>query len=264
VPLDLSDLDRTVLQRSPLSSVICQIRYDKTDAASSPRVAQQFYEALSDGGSRFSRLDQILESTFGLAMGPGAAPALAQQPGSSGWRLISPDGARTISLLPTHVAVEATAYEGWDNDFAPLLYETLAAVAKHVQPVFEQRVGLRYVNQITSPEVAEPQQWHGLVDAAFLPIATHTELGPLTTFLRQSAILELEEGVRCTINSGFAPDPDRDELLTFLLDFDIAREGTREFITSEIEAAVSQFNSYALRLFQLAVTSDLREALAHA
>jgi uncharacterized protein (TIGR04255 family) len=262
VPLDLTNLDRGVLGRSPLSSVICQVRYDVTPTASDARTARAFFDRLGAGG-RFEKLDQVLESALNVAFTPGSAPAVAQQPSNSGWRLSAADGGRVVLLMPTHVAVEATSYEGWEADFAPLLADVLDAVADLVNPVFEQRLGLRYVNQIAEPEVAEAREWHGWIDDRLLGVATHEEIGPMVAFLRQQTILQLDDEARCTINSGFAPDPERDELLTFLFDCDVVRQGTRPFEVTSVRETADQFNSYALRLFQLATTPQLREALSN-
>ena len=262
MPLDLTDLDRRVLRHAPLATVICQVRYNVTSAASDLETARSFQQRLAERGL-FDRLDQIVESTLNVAVAPHVAPAVAQGPLNTGWRLTAADGTRLVSLLPTHFAVEATAYNGWEEDFAPLLYEVLDAVVELVQPVFEQRLGLRYVNQLTHPEVVEAAEWRGWIDESFLAMATHDELGPMLTFLRQQAILQLDGEARCTVNSGFSPDPDRDGALTFLLDFDIAREGTRGFDAAQIRETLDLFNSYALRLFQIATSPRLREALAH-
>lgn len=263
MPLDLTNLDRGILQRSPLASVICQIRYEVTPAASDPRLASEFFERLKSDG-RFERLDQVIESALNVSLGAGLPPAVAQQPANSGWRLTAPDGQRSVALMPTHIAVEATAYDGWEADFAPLLAEVVQAVAEMVQPVFEQRIGLRYINQMTEPEIRTPQDWRGLIADSFLPLITSDELGSMVAFVRQQATLQLDEEARCIINSGFAPDPDRDGALTFLLDFDIAREGMRRFDVAQVLATADRFNEYALRLFQLATTEDLRGVLANA
>lgn len=263
MPLDLTNLDRSVLHRSPLATVICQIRYDYSAAASDPRVAQSFHERMSASG-RFERLEQIVESGINFAVGPMAVPALSQVPGNSGWRLTDKEGTRAVSLLPTHVAIEATAYDGWEGDFAPLLHDVLDAIVTLVQPVFEQRLGLRYINQLTHPEVTRAAEWDGWIDDAFLAPATHEELGSMLGFLRQQAILQLDEDSRCTVNSGFSPDPDRGGALTFLLDLDISRERTRAFDVGQIREAADQFNAYALRLFQIVTTQRLRAALADA
>jgi uncharacterized protein (TIGR04255 family) len=63
------------------------------------------------------------------------------------------------------------------------------------------------------------------------------------------------------VNHGYAPDDAREGALTYVLDFDVAREGMRRFDTEGIRAAADLFNAYALRMFQIATTDELRELL---
>jgi uncharacterized protein (TIGR04255 family) len=262
MPLDLTELNREVLPHAPLASVICQVRYEATPRASEAITARAFFDQLS-GGERFQRLDQIIEATVNVAVAGGGPPSLAQQASSSGWRLTSADGSRIISLMPSHVSLEVTSYDGWENDFAPLLSEVLAAVAELVAPVFEQRLGLRYINQIVEPDVTDGPSWRTLIDESFLGLANHDEVGPTVAFLRQQGTLELDDdGSTCIVNCGYAPDPDREGSLTFLLDFDISREGMRPFDAAEVCTVADRFNEYALRLFQLATTDALRATFA--
>jgi uncharacterized protein (TIGR04255 family) len=175
--------------------------------------------------------------------------------------MTSGDESRAIALLPNAVTLEAFTYGGWDDDFAPQLDQLLSAVADLVEPVFEQRLGLRYINQVTIPEIRTPEGWRGLIADEFLGPAGNVEVGDLIVYSRQQFVLEPEEGVRLTVNHGYAPDEARDDALTYVLDFDVAREGARAFDPGAIRVTADNFNAYALRLFQLATTKELREVL---
>jgi uncharacterized protein (TIGR04255 family) len=263
VPLDLSDLDTSVLVRSPLTSVICQIRFNHSPRASDAQIASDFYEALGGKTGRYPKLEQIAETAINVSVGPNVPAAVAQQAPVSGWRMSSADGQHVVSLLPTSIALEATTYEGWDQDFGPRLDEMLDCVERLVEPVFEQRVGLRYINQVVETEVRAPEGWREWIDAQLLGLITNDEIGPMVVFARQQAILQLDEEARCTWNHGFVPDPDREGTLAYLLDYDIAREGMRPFDRHQIRNTLNLFNCYALRLFQLSTTPALRERLGH-
>jgi uncharacterized protein (TIGR04255 family) len=261
VPLDLSQLDRSVLVRSPLTSVIFQLTFDHTARASEAEVARAFHDALGGPAGPVPVLQQITEGGINLALGPNVPPAFAQQPAAIGWQLESADGGVRIRILPTYVSVEASRYEGWEGDFAPRLEQVLGAVDQQIHPVFEQRLGLRYINQITEP-VGGPEGWQEWIDERLLGIATHQEIGPMIVFSRQQVVLQLDEQARCTLNHGFAPDPEHEGALTYLLDYDVAREGVRRFDSGQIRETADLFNSYALRLFQLSSTPSLRQHLA--
>jgi uncharacterized protein (TIGR04255 family) len=263
VPLDLSQLDRTLLVRSPLTSVIFQLRFDHTARASEAEVARDFHDDLGGPEGPLPRLSQYTKGAgINVAFGPNVQPAIAQQAPAVGWQLASADRAVRVTIQPTWISVETSRYEGWEEDFAPRLDLVLAAVDRHIRPVFEQRVGLRYINQITDVPVHDAAGWQAWIDHRLLGMATDSEIGPLLRFNRQQAVLELDAETRCTLNQGFAPDPQRDGALTYLLDYDIARVGVRRFHAEQIRETADLFNSYALRLFQLSSTSALRQRLA--
>jgi uncharacterized protein (TIGR04255 family) len=169
------------------------------------------------------------------------------------------DSATVVALLPSWVTLEMFDYPGWEEGFEPLLRDVVRAVGETIRPTFEQRIGLRYINQITDPQdVRSAEEWTDLIQPAFLALAAQPEIGPHVRLTRQQTILELEGDVRCNVNHGFGPDDDRGGALTYVLDLDVYREGMRDFDPDQILAAASEFNLVALRLFQLATTPELR------
>jgi uncharacterized protein (TIGR04255 family) len=263
VALHFPELDRKRLARAPLTSVVCQVRFDQTAQVSEAKTARAFHEALGGRAGPYPKLESITETQVNLAFGPGVLPGFGHQSGAmSGWRLTNEDGTRAIGLMPHSLAFEDRQYATWDDDFAPRLDAALAALREHVDPVFEQRLGLRYINQITEPDVREAEGWRGWIDGALLGIVMHDEIGPHVKLARQQVVLELENDVRCTLNHGFAPDPERDAALTYLVDIDVSREGMRPFDRDAISAAAAEFNAHALGLFQSTVTRELRERLS--
>jgi uncharacterized protein (TIGR04255 family) len=246
-----------------LTSVICQIRFDTTPAASDARKLQELRSALG-GSEAFPHVDEIRQGELSISVGPGLAPATAQQTNvGRGWRLRSADGSRVVALLPAWVTLEMFDYPGWDEGFYPTLLNLIGAVQGIIEPAFEQRLGLRYINQITVPEdVRTAEGWAGFIDPAFLSMAAHAEIGPHVLLARQQTVLEVDGGVRCNVNHGFAPDDDRGGALTYVLDLDVYREGMRDFDPAAITEALSEFNLIALRLFQLGTTPELRQLFA--
>jgi uncharacterized protein (TIGR04255 family) len=258
VPLDVSNVDRTLLANSPLTSVVCQVRFDPTPRAGEARVVQELRTRLG-GEDAFPHLESIAEASLSISVGPNAPP-VSQQINATGWRMRTNDGSRIVSLLPSSVSYEVADYPGWDA-FVAGFDTVIAAVSEIVEPVFEQRFGMRYINQLTVPEVRAPDGWRGYIEDAFLGLATDDEIGDSVIFARQQAVLQLDDETRCTVNHGFAPDDARDQALTYVLDLDVAREGTRLFDIAGVHAASERFNDYALRLFQISTTAQLRELM---
>ena len=86
----------------------------------------------------------------------------------------------------------------------------------------------------------------------------HERIGPGVTAAEQQIVLEVDDDTKCGLRHGFFADPERDLALTYVLDFDLYREGVRVFDRDEILSAADQFNTFALQLFQEATTPKLR------
>lgn len=258
-------LDRRPLAHAPLTSVVCQLRFDLTPQASEAKTARAFHEELGGPAGAYPKLESVTETAINFAFGPNVVPALGQQSSpTTGWRLTNEEGTRSVGLMPHSLTFQDRHYEGWEEDFGPRLEAALAALEAHVDPVFEQRLGLRYINQITEPEVREADGWRGWIDPTLLGIVTHAEIGAQVKLARQQVVLDVAPDVRGTLNHGFAPDPEREGALTYLVDIDISREGMRPFDRAGVSAAAAEFNEYALGVFQAAVTPELRDRLRQA
>ena len=262
MPLQIAEVDRRILEHSPLTNVICQIRFDRTPHVAEAKTARRFHELLGGPDGPFPKLNVITEQMVNVSVGPNVPPSLGHQTAVPGWRLTDAEDKRAIVLMPHLVTLEAQNYAGWDEDFRPLLETILDGIDECVSPVFEERIGLRYINQIVTPEVSTPREWREHFDPHLLGLVLHDEIGEHLAFSRQQVVLELEDDVRCTVNHGFGPDPDRPGQLTYLLDVDTARAGMRSYDRANVAAAVALFNSYALRIFQLAVAPSVREHLS--
>jgi len=196
-----------------------------------------------------------------IAMIGGAPPAATQQQGI-GWKISSDDDAYAVTLTPSHVSLEAARYEGWAEDFSGRLRELLAAASTHIQPVLEQRLGLRYINQITEPEIREGTGWQEWIAAPVLGLASDPLLADAVTLMRHQDVLRLDDEAVCTFTHGYAPDQSRENALTFLIDLDVSRQGNRPFDIESLMTAAERFNTYALALFQRATTEALRQRFA--
>ena len=161
-------------------------------------------------------------------------------------------------MMPGYVTLETSAYTTWDEDFRPRLVNLIEATSAHVKPDTEQRLGLRYLDRIIEPSVNNPQDWNGYIAPEFLGAVLHERIGPGVTAAEQQIVLEVDDDTKCGLRHGFFADPERDLALTYVLDFDLYREGVRVFDRDEILSAADQFNTFALQLFQEATTPKLR------
>lgn len=263
MPLDLPAPDKTQLDRSPLALVVCQVRFENVLAVSDSRTMRLVHEALGDRSGPYPRAEPLSDQGVSIQLGAAGATTAAQ-PLQTGWRLRSRDGGWSVALMPSHVALETTAYTTWSDDFRPRLAHLIEATAKHIAPETEQRLGLRYINRITAPPVTRPREWQGHIAPELLGVVLHNRLGPGATAAQQQVDLEVDDGTQCSFRHGFFTDPARNQALTYVLDFDVYREGVSAFDPGDIMTTADAFNTVALQLFQQAITPQLRALLAKA
>ena len=255
MPLNLPEPDQTRLPRSPLDLVVCQLRFEQQPSASESATALAIRDALG-GAERYPRLDQVQAQALNVVFGPGLAPAMGAP--AAGWRLQSADGQWVVSLMPDHVALETTRYEGWD-EFRDRFGELLDATAAQLAPGIEQRLGLRYIDRIAETRANSPADWQPYLNSDLLGLVLDDALGPSVTAARQQLLLDLGEGFVCTFTHGFLPgEADR---LDYLLDFDLSREGGRPFAVDGIRTALEVLHVDALKLFHASVSEALLEVL---
>jgi uncharacterized protein (TIGR04255 family) len=253
VPLHLPEPDQARLPRAPLDLVVCQLRFEARPQVGDAALALAVQASLG-GEDRYPRLDQVQAQAFNVVVGPGVASALGQTPTGTGWRLQSPDARWGVSLMPDHVALETTEYTDWD-EFRDRMVALLDATAEHVAPGIEQRLGLRYIDRIGEVDAQTPRDWEPYVTRELLGLVCHDALGPVVTAARQQLLLDLGEGFSCTFTHGLLPD--EGERLSYLLDYDLSREGGRPFDPAGVLAALEILHTDALKLFQASVTDEL-------
>jgi uncharacterized protein (TIGR04255 family) len=257
MPLTLPAPDQTQLARSPLEVVVAQVRHEKRLAVSNSSTALAVHEALGGGDGPYPLIDEVTAAAmFNVVVAGANAPAASAESQLTGWRLHDVEGTWVVTLMPDHFALETTRYTTWDAEFALRLQAVIAAVTEHVKPAFEQRLGLRYVDRITDPEVSEIAGWRPYIRAEVLGVICHPELGGAVAGAQQQVLFDLGGGVAGALRHGPIRDPEG-KGFSYLLDYDVFREGGRPFDPDTVRATFEGFNTLALQLFQATVTSDL-------
>jgi uncharacterized protein (TIGR04255 family) len=159
------------------------------------------------------------------------------------------------------VSLETSSYETWDA-FRERLQAVVGAAAEYLDPAFEQRLGLRYIDRLAHDGVDQPTDWARYVVPELLGPVLHAGFGPAVRAAQQQIVLALDEGgtTQCGFRHGFVGEPG--EPSAYVLDYDVYREETRPFSVEDTLSAVDDFNGYALQLFQASITSEYRETLA--
>jgi uncharacterized protein (TIGR04255 family) len=253
------ELDEAPLARSPIVSVVWQLRFEDHPVLAAPETVLRFQELLG-GPEQFSLtlLPKIQLSV--QAAGPAAEnlPTPATNATGGGWRLSAADGSWQISAESGSLAIETTRYGTWEKDFSTRLQQVLDALQVVGAPVIESRLGLRYVNVLTGSAVGRPpmsaaSELAGLI-APWL-------LGPLNESRLQDSVRASQgrvvfgfEQANAILNYGVISTETRE--LGYLIDIDAFREGGRALRIGDVLTQSVALHAVALGLFQASLTPE--------
>lgn len=248
----LPEPDRSPLTNPPIVLAVCQVRTGPNSKFNDEAV-RGIYEALGGAAGRVPKLIPPNTQT----MVQGGASLIVEQ---SAWRLTSQDGTWTVGVNQDSVALETIQYSTWEgeNGFFPLLSDVLDAVTEHMHPTVEARLGLRYVNQITQPDISATHEWSDYIDPRFLGPAADDNLGSGVEVEDFRLLLNLGNGFKCQLRHGSFVDANRPGLLTYLIDSDCYREASTIWSADSIKEACHRLNTDALAIFQSLATEQLR------
>jgi uncharacterized protein (TIGR04255 family) len=240
------------LERSPLSLVVCQVRHEETIVASDPKRALRVHEALE---GQYPVLEQHAGQELTITAGPLGVQTM---PGAArrGWKMRSDDQQWNAVVMPDFFSLETTSYNDWP-DFGARLAALTRAVAAAIDPSLEQRVGLRFIDRITHPDVASPTDWARWIDAAFLGPIAHAKVGGGVTTSQQIIQFDAGDGRSLILRHGATRDPEAGGQWTYLIDQDCYIQRGRPFAADEVLETTESLHTLVLQLFQQAITSDL-------
>jgi uncharacterized protein (TIGR04255 family) len=250
--------DRRLLARPALPLVVCQVRFDEQPNIGSGKVGRDVYRALGGEAGGYPNFSQLRAER--VTVTPAALPAEpVQRDAQRGWRYGSAsEGDRILALLPDSLALETNHFPGWEA-MGQSFREALAAVSQVIAPTAEERLGLRFINVLQAPDVTELGDWKNYVRPEALGLVGHEVVGAGVLASQQQVLLQLEEGLKCTVRLG--PIRQDSGELTFLLDLDAFREASRPFDAETIAATAHMLNSVSVSLFQQLVTPKMLELL---
>ena len=239
------------LAASPLVVVVCQLRFEQHPEVSESRFMTAFHGVLGGPSGPYAHREQTQVSQITVT---GAGTTLNS--GDTGWNLRSDDG-WTVAIMPSFVALETQRFTTW-ADFIERLETVVRAVDECVAPAIEQRLGVRFVDQLRDASVGSLAGWRGRVDDTLLGVALHATLGPIVRWSEQRLVLDFDDGTTCLLRHGSVPEHDE---LTYVLDFDAYREEGRAFDVNDVLTGAGALSDHAHSVFQQALTDTYYEAL---
>jgi uncharacterized protein (TIGR04255 family) len=254
MPFDLPAPSTEKLSRSPLTTVVCQVRHDRLATVSDAKHVLEVHEALHD---LFPVLEDNATQSVTITGGPGGIQPLVTSP-EKGWQFRSPDGAWSVVLMPEFFALETSRYEHWD-DFRDRADRTTRAIAGGLAPSMERRIGLRFVDRLTERAVERPIDWRGRVEDALLGPVAHPALGPSVIAAQQLLQLDAGDDVQVVLRQGCIPEAEG--VLVYVLDHDCARERVQPFDADRVLETIELLHLRALQVFQAAITPEYFQEL---
>jgi uncharacterized protein (TIGR04255 family) len=263
--MTLPVLDERPLSRSPLAVVVFQVKFEQNLSISTGDTALRVHDQLGGPDGRYVRVEPVQVLTAALQVNPlGVTQIPTSSVPSRGFRMSTEDGSLITSLMPDYISIDSTAYGVWKDDFRERVSELLAAIAEHVKPRVEERLGIRYVNKVMEPEVSVPADFQGIISDGLLGPAADEFWSPGLTGLQQQLEMSINHDIKCVLRHGTLPRNTGIGLDGYLLDIDVFRDQPRRFDVDAIIGMCDQLNTAATGIFQRSLTASylnrLREA----
>ncbi len=244
---------RVALARTPIVLIVYQVRFDPQPLE--PLAVLRFQELV--GKREYPQIGQATAAQLSIRIGDQPVP---QTPALPSWQLASDTGDWTISIGPDSASLQtANGFTTWEDSFQPRLASFLAALTECLSPSISQRFGLRFVNQLSNLEVAQPSDLGNYVSRSLIPAIDHS-LGPRLIGSQQQLVLRLEDGTMCGLRMAFAPEARADQY-GCLLDIDVYSDVAQAFNPSLLATAADGLNEHAHLVFESALAPEYLETL---
>lgn len=245
MPIKFPEVDEVPLATPPLDEVVCQVRFPPILKISTeePVELQELIRGI------FPEFEKRHVFQLQLPVPGNPIPPSAENQSIS---FVFTDIGKEMqaTLAPNFYAVSTSKYRGWSK-FLEVLEIVHRAVVTSYRPAYATRIGLRYVNRLTT-ENTEAVTREELLDLV---------KKELTAMLRGSVWDSASEMIGVV---NFADPPAQmnlrfgyevnESVPTFLLDFDYFEEGTIDL--AEVMARCNQYHEIIYRAFRWVVRDD--------
>jgi uncharacterized protein (TIGR04255 family) len=249
--LDLQEYPRAIFERNPLKVVVTQVRFPPLFALEQPAGIAPFQDAIrGEYPVAESRGAQVT-----LAVGPGGVAVPPTQPGP--WRFLNDDSSWVVAVAPDFISLETTSYYRFE-DFRARVERLFNAAAASLRLTRRQRLGLRYVNEITHPEAVHLSDWRKLLREELFGIAGGETFGDTVAQAAQQIQLELDLG-KVTIRHGYRREETADSV--YFLDLDAYDDEAGDFDVEGMLDRLTLYNKWVWNIFRGSITDELVDYL---
>ena len=254
-----SQQQRCHYRRSPLSEVICQLRFPEILSISANPPAA-FQEAIRDDYPEYTLRRDVPPP---MVTGAPGHFSLENPPTVVNYQFASCDGVWRVNLTGNFISLSCTRYPGWE-EFAARLDKPLAAFIRLYKPAYFQRVGLRYINFISRNRLSlEGIPFSQLIAPCYLgPLMEEDVAESTTTRCSVDAEMAIRGGCRVKLHAGpglVKQQGKEDKEVKFIFDQDLYMPGQLPVNLSA--GALQTLHSQADAIFRAAVTHVLHDAM---
>lgn len=252
MPLSLGAHPRRLYVDNPLKFVVCQVRFPVLARYGAPGFLAPMQDALSAKYPRFGEEQQV-----SITLGPGGiVPAPPPVPLS---RFRDLEDRWSVAVARDFISLETTIYERWE-EFRERICEVLEAAQGLGIPARE-RLGLRYVNEISHPDVTGPIDWTRFINERLLGMVGGEELGQDVIHALEEIQLREGDGTLVVRHGHVGAEASQSNKPFYLLDVDFYDDSPRSFDAGATLEQLDTFHATTHNLFEESVTDDLRKHL---
>lgn len=250
-------LPRIQFARNPLKVVIVQMRFPSELALAEPASHTRIQNALRE---RYPLAQLIEQVNIQFAIGPQPPVPAVQQARPAGVRFTTEDGAQAVTIGPDAVSLQSTAYHDWP-EFEGCFEELLEVVLSEVRPQRIDRLGLRFIDELSHPEARTLADWSRLLDPSLLGAAATERFADLTTRATEQIVLEEGEDAAVITHAYMQNPPESSPPSTYVIDVDGFSARPFSVDGAEIHARLERYHDAAWNLFRETVREPMIEWL---
>lgn len=252
-PFDDGDVAERPLEHAPLVRVVAQVRFPALTSMAGGEAFETFAKALQSEYPMKREFHEVQVSIGPQGVKQLPTPSIVN-------RLVSANEEWQVSLGDTFLALDTPAYTS-RHDFCSRLIAVLHVFGQVANPPMFERVGIRYVNQITDDdilrrlvELVRPEALGGSAVPRPEGVELHHSMCE-TRYTLADASLHVRWG---HLPAGAVLDPAIAGVpgLSWVLDLDSFRDGRTEVDLDEIEHLILRLADQAYRYFLWVVSED--------
>ncbi len=244
----LPNYKREYLSNQQLALSLVQVRFPALARLGDEKILTGIKAAMSD---EYPLITQA--AIMNMVITP---QGVSQAPAGSAWQFSTINRQWVVQISETSVSLETRRYQEIE-DFAERFTLLLRIVVEYLQPKYQLRLGLRYVNEFRHPGGKSHAGWRQLLNPELLGLnasellggAVEQTIGEVRTKRADGTVL-LRHGF---LNGTTVAPQEGQEPKTgpfYLLDMDYYDEDAKRFNVESVAAQIERYNDILYRVFR--------------